>query len=242
MDKSPELSIILPAYNEGLYIEDSLKKIQDVVDKLNVTYELIVVDDGSTDNTLLKVKRCESSQVKVVTYFQNRGKGYAVKEGMLYAQGKYRLLMDVDLSTSLSAIERFLNLMRTNDYDVVIGNRKTHPHLQKIRQPWYHRFFGKGFTWLSCLMIGCFLNDFTCGFKMYRKEAADIIFKRQRIFNWAFDAELIYIAMQHHLKIHQEPVEWSHHPDSKVRLFNNIVTSLAGLMQMRINGLKGYYR
>jgi dolichyl-phosphate beta-glucosyltransferase len=237
-----ELSVILPAYNEEGEIQENTHRLKDHLDRLHIDYEILIVDDGSKDNTVREASCCESKNIRVLTYPDNRGKGYAIQYGMLNATGAYRLFMDVDLSTSLGSIEQFLQLIRSGQFDIIIGNRKTNPSLQKIRQPFYRRFFGEGFTRLSSLMIGERFTDFTCGFKMYTKKTAEIIFRKQRIFDWAFDAELIYIALLHNLRIYEAPVVWKHHPDSRVRLLRDIVNSFYSLVEMRVNGWQGRYR
>jgi len=236
-----ELSVILPAYNEGEYIEVTLRQLKAELDKLNIPYEILVVNDGSKDDTAARATRCASGQIRVLSYAHNRGKGYAVGYGMRHASGKYRLFMDVDLSTSLDMVGQFLAILKEGSYDLVIGNRKTKFSEQKIKQPFYRRFFGEGFTWISSLLIGRRTADFTCGFKMYTARAAEIIFTRQKIFDWAFDAELIYIALLHNLRIHEAPVIWQHHSDSRVRVVRDILTSLLSLFKMRINSLRGLY-
>ena len=237
-----KLSIILPAYNEGQRIETSVAILKKKADELAIDYEIIIVNDGSSDSTLAKAQVCASDNVKILSYGQNRGKGYAIRHGMLNSEGQYKLFMDVDLSTSLESLKEFLELMEGGQYDVIIGDRKSHSARLEVKQPLYRVFFGKGFTFLAILFIGHNVNDFTCGFKMYTKEAADIIFKRQQIFNWAFDAELVYIAFLHALRVHEAPVTWRHYGNSKVRLFRDITRSLHGLITLRINALKGLYK
>lgn len=236
------LSIILPAYNEGSRIDASLKAVMAKMSSLNIPYELIVVDDGSTDDTFQRARPFAGEHVHVLTYDQNRGKGYAIRHGMLKAQGAYKLFMDVDLATSLEAVEEFLQIMREKPVDIIIGNRKNNPSLQEVKQPLYRQFFGEGFTRLSCLVVGCEFSDFTCGFKMYTRRAADIIFPRQRTFDWAFDTELVAIAVQHNLKIYESPVQWHHCQGSKVRVTRDITRSLISLGKIGFNSIRGLYK
>lgn len=236
------LSIILPAYNEEKKIKQSIKEIQETLGEFTGFFEIIIVNDGSKDNTHEKAKECASLTVRVLTYDQNRGKGYAIRSGMKEAKGKYCLFMDVDLSTSLEAIPRFLDKMEQKNCDVIVGTRKSPGANLQVKQPFYRIFLGNVFTSLAGLLTSCPLSDFTCGFKMYTKEAARLIFDRQRIFNWAFDAELIFIAARHKLRIEELPVTWRNNPDTKVRLFRDITTSLLGLIAMRFNDLRGFYR
>lgn len=237
-----KLSVILPAYNEEHCLEANVSILNERLKSLDLDYEIIIVNDGSTDRTLSKARNCAGENIRVLSYPHNRGKGYAIRYGMLNSEGRYKLFMDLDLSTSLDAVQNFWELLCSGSFDVIIGNRKSEFSRLEVKQPLYRIFFGKGFTFLSSLLIGHKINDFTCGFKMYTKNAADIIFCRQRIFDWAFDAELIYIAVLHGLKIREVPVTWRHHGNSKVRLLRDITHSLRSLITMRINALKSFYK
>ncbi len=237
-----ELSIILPAYNEAKEILNSVSAVEAKLRGSNVDYELILVNDGSQDDTLAKMESCTSERVKIVSYAKNRGKGYAVRCGMRQALGRFRLFMDVDLSTSLEAVDEFLHKMRSGNYDMLIGERKTFWSQQAIQQPWHRRFLGRGFILLSCLCIGRTFKDFTCGFKMFNQKAAELIFNCQQIDNWAFDTELIYIACVHNLRLGEVPVKWKHHAGSHVRPARDIASSLAGLVKIRWFACFGRYQ
>lgn len=238
---SCELSIILPAFNEALVIKENLKTIEHKLNALKLDYEIIVVNDGSSDNTLEKVSGWPSKRVKVFGYDRNQGKGQAICYGMQRANGQYRLFMDVDLSTDLHEIEKFLVLIRQGQYDMVIGNRNM-GSLQEQKRPWYRAFLGQGFTLLSALTIGYDCQDFTCGFKMFTQAASQTVFLRQRIFDWVFDTEILLIARLHHLKICQMPVVWEHRGNSKVHIGRDILNSFFSLWKLRYYAFKGYYR
>jgi len=209
---------------------------------MGIAYEIIVVNDGSTDQTLSKVRTYSSDHTIVLSYGKNQGKGFAVRHGMLHAAGKYKIFMDIDLSTSLEAFELFLARMREDKCDMIIGDRKSNPDNQTVKQPFYRRFLGRGFTRLSCWCIGRDIKDFTCGFKIFNKKAAEIVFQRQKVYRWAFDTELIYIALLHGLRIDEMPVIWEHHQISAVRPLRDIMTSLSGLFQIKFNEWTGQYR
>jgi len=235
------LSVILPAFNEENYIEECILKLQAQLNTLNISYEIIVVDDGSVDCTKQKADQHVSEQIMVMSFPNNRGKGQAIKTGMMSATGAYRLFMDVDLSTSLNEIEKFFLAIQKDGNDVVIGTRKKEPYLLKSRQPFTRRFCGRVFTILSRFFTQTEFSDFTCGFKMFSQKAAEIIFSRQRVQGWAFDSELMLIAAKHNLQICELSVEWSNNKDSKVRLLKDIVSSVLGLIAMRINAWRGIY-
>lgn len=241
-DIPPELSIILPAYNEGTKIKTNIKHIQEKLSFSKINYEIVIVDDGSRDNTFKEAQECETTNIRILSYSENRGKGFAINHGIQYSRGEFKLFMDADLSTSLDEIEKFLEVIKSSNLDMVVGSRKQAQSRLLRKQPFYRIFLGNIFTALACLFAGYRLSDYTCGFKMYSRKAADIIFKRQRIYNWAFDAELIYIAAQHGLKIAELPVVWRNDPQTKVRLLKDIVTSFLGLIQIRLNHSKGFYQ
>ena len=236
------LSIILPAFNEGHRLLDSLQKIMTAVAGVTSGFEIIIVDDGSSDDTLAKAKSMEGPAVKVIGYAPNKGKGYAVKKGILAARGRYRLFMDVDLATSLESIGEFVKLIEAGNADIIIGDRKSDMNRQIIPQPFSRQFFGAGFTMLSRLLLNCRVNDFTCGCKLFTDEACETVFSRQRIDRWAFDSEILFIAQKHGLRILESPVIWRHQHNSKVRLFKDIFTSLMGLLEIRLNDAKGLYQ
>ena len=237
-----ELSIILPSYNEAHRLASSLTAIKQAVQAATDSYEIIIVDDGSSDNTVSVARLLTQENIIFITYVANQGKGYAVRQGMQRARGKYHLFMDVDLATSLDALATFYQLMKNNEVDVLIGDRKSNPDNQKIRQPLARRLLGTGFTFLSQILLHCPLHDFTCGFKMFTQEASEIIFKRQRINRWSFDSEILFIAQKHHCVIKEIPVTWQHQPNSKVRLSADIPSSLKGLVQIRINDMRELYQ
>jgi len=237
----PELSVIIPVFNEEADILDNLRVVEKKLNAMAVVYEIMVVNDGSSDQTLGQVQTYFSNRVNILSYEKNRGKGFAVRHGMLHAAGKYKIFMDADLSTSLDALDLFLARMREDKYDMIIGDRRSNPGNRTVKQPFYRRFLGRGFTYLSCLCVGRHIKDFTCGFKIFNKKAAEIVFQRQKINRWAFDTELIYIAILHGLRIDQAPVLWKHHPTSTVRPLRDILTSLSGLIQIKFNGWEGRY-
>ena len=237
----PELSVIIPVFNEETVIADTISRIADAVDPLGIGYEILVVNDGSTDRTLERLAAIRNERLRIVSYATNRGKGFAIHHGMKHAEGVHSLFMDADLSTSLEAVGAFLDKMRSGTWDMIIGNRRIKGAHQNIPQPFYRRFFGKGFTLLSQIMVGYPGKDFTCGFKMFRMATARVLFEKQRVFNWAFDAELIFLAGKYGLSILEVPVRWDHRGNSKVNLGRDMANSFLGLLAIRANDIKGRY-
>jgi len=226
-----ELSIILPVYNESKIIRQNLENINDFLQTLDIEYEVIIVNDGSTDDTLQQTSLITEKHTHVISYTQNRGKGYAVNRGMTAAHGQYRLFMDMDLSTELAEIPKFLHCVRLGNCDICIGNRYS-TSLATQKKPWHRALFGKTFSLLSSICTGYQAEDFTCGFKIFSAKASDKIFPRQHIYGWAFDTELISIAHQQGLRIHQESIVWHHHNGSKVNFIRAIPDSLIDLFRI----------
>ncbi len=237
----PLLSVVIPAFNEAGVIGGNLAIVDRYLQGLGVDYEIVVVNDGSTDATLTEITQVMLGCVKVFSYDINRGKGFAVHEGMRIAKGQYRLFMDVDLSTDLNEIKVFLERIALGKSDVLIGDRNSCSLFQQER-PWYRALFGYCFASLSSMILGCRLTDFTCGFKMYTDKATQEIFLRQRTFGWAFDAELILIAARRNLFVESIPVRWQHRGNSKVRILNAVIVSFGDLLRIRYNDLMGRYR
>jgi len=247
-----ELSVIIPVYNEGKIIRRNLEIIDSYVQTLGLEYEIVVVNDGSSDDTLQQVTAMihhpttskqlgllEGKHLCIISYAENKGKGFAVNRGMITARGRYRLFMDMDLSTELTEIPKFLQCVRDGLCDICVGNRNNIGLLVQKR-PWHRALLGKIFVFLSSVSSGCQLGDFTCGFKIFTAQACEKVFPRQSIYNWAFDTELISIAHQLGLRVHQMPVEWRHHENSKVRIGSAMITSLMSLV--KIWCLKGRHK
>lgn len=238
--KNPHLSIVIPVYNE----EKRIKNIATVISylkKKKYSWEVIIVDDGSTDKTgkILQSQR-NKYHFKLISYSTNVGKGYAIKMGMLTANGKYKLFMDIDLSTPMEEIDNFLPLLKK--FDIVIGSRKMKSSKVMIRQSIIREFLGKMFTSISQRILQMNISDFTCGFKCFNKDIADIIFSRQTINRWGFDSEILYIGKNNKHSIKEVPVSWANDPRTRVKFPQDIVNSLNELIKIRLNSLFGLYR
>lgn len=226
-----QLSVIIPVYNEGKIIRRNLEAVDSYLQTLDLEYEIVIVNDGSNDDTLQQASALAVKHVCIVSYAENKGKGYAINRGMMAAKGRYRLFMDMDLSTELAEIPKFLQCVRDGLCDICVGNRNSVGLLAQKR-PWHRALFGRIFVFLSIISSGCQLDDFTCGFKIFTAQACEKIFPRQNIYNWAFDTELMSIAHQLGLRVHQKPVEWHHHYNSKVRIGSAMITSLMSLAKI----------
>lgn len=241
--KAVYLSLIIPAFNEESRITESLDHILSFLQSEPYSSEIIVVDDGSKDRTIEAVKDRLGQQTNVRIHQQprNLGKGGAVKQGMLLGNGKYLFFSDVDLSVSVETLPIFLTHLE-NNCDVAIGTRRLPGARIEVHQPFYRALLGKIYTRLSNWILGLRASDFTCGFKGFRKEAAKDIFSRQRLNNWSFDAEILYLARLKHYRVQEIPVTWRNDRATKVKLWRDMLTSFLGLLQIRFYNYQGRYR
>lgn len=237
------LSVIIPAYNEEIHIEPTVKEVLDYLNNKKYTFELLIVDDGSTDNTpyILKNRIAPlSNKIKLFTNQTNQGKGFSVRFAMLQAKGKYRLFMDADNSTSIVELDKILpHLLR--GYDIVIGSRRDKEAVIKKRQPFYRIIPGQVYIFLANLLFSVNIRDYNCGFKGYKEEVAKKLFSKQIMDDWSFDAELIFLARKYGFKIKTVPVVWVNKPASKVKLIKDSFKSFLNLLRIRRNDLMGLY-
>jgi len=214
-----KISVIVPAYNEADRIVPSLRQIGSYMAKHHPDYELLVVDDGSTDGTSAAVQGCRncSNYLKVLGYGVNRGKGYAVRFGALAATGDVVLFSDADLSTPIEEMEKMLPLI-AQGYDLVIGSRALAQSEIRRHQPFYREAAGKLFNLLVRLLVTKTFRDTQCGFKLFRREPMMPVLRAQQIDGFAFDVEMITLAEAAGLKVAEVPVVWINSPASRVRL------------------------
>lgn len=241
MKKDIFLTVLVPCYNEGGIIKQNLTEIISFLEKKKYSWELVVVDDGSTDNSVQKIKEIKDKRLKIVSYEINRGKGGALKEGIMNSYGKYIIFMDADLSVPVATIDEFVRVLDEREYKVAIGTRKIKSAKVLVHQPWLRENLGKGFTFLTRLISGVNVSDFTCGFKGFENISAKKIFSHSLLSRWAYDAEILYLAKKYGYRIKEIPVIWTNRKDTRVRLFNAVFTSLADLVKMKIYDWSGRY-
>ena len=240
------VSILIPAYNEEKRICTTIEKVNNYFKSKNISYEIIVVDDGSKDNTLMVVKNfLEDSNPKInnnILHFdENRGKGFAIKKGMLSAKGEYVLFIDADCAAPIEEFDKFLNYFDGNN-DILIGSRKTRNGLNVVKAPLYRKFFGHGYAKFASIFLGLEITDTTCGFKCFRHTTIEPIFSRQRLHGWSFDAEILFLARKLGFTIKEIPINWEHEEmGSKVNVMRDIFKSGWELIKIRINDLRGFY-
>ncbi|MGC9320251.1 MAG: dolichyl-phosphate beta-glucosyltransferase [Armatimonadota bacterium] len=237
-----DLSIIIPAYNEARALPVAIEVVAGYLDDRRLIGEVIVVDDGSCDDTraIAEAAAEREDRVRLEGYERNRGKGHAVRHGVRAARGEAIVFLDADLATPVEEIDRALAAI-ADGADVVVGTR-FHAEAEIERpQPWLRRFMGGGFRWLAKATLGLSASDITCGFKGFTAEAARAIFSRSTIDGWAFDAELLVIARRLGLRVVEVPVRWSDSRDSRVRPLANAIESWRQLMQIRRRLREGAY-
>lgn len=231
-----DISVVIPAYNEEKRIEPALKKIIKYIKKKFRRYEIIVVDDCSTDNTSKIASKYK--EIRVLKNKSNQGKGYSVKRGVLASKYPLILFSDSDLA---APIEELQKLIQYKEYDVVFGSRNLKESDVQTKQPLYRQIMGKMFPLLVNLIVLRNTKDTQCGFKLFKKKAAEKIFPLQTINGFAFDVEILYIAKKLGFKIKEVPVVWIDQEGSKVNPVKDGIKMLKSLLQIRINNLKGRY-
>ena len=240
-DAEPELSVVIPAYNEAGRIAEPLRRIRDHIRGRHMTAEFVIVDDGSTDGTPEVVRRLAEQLGIVLRVLPSghRGKGSAVRIGMVAARGRAVLMTDADLSTSIEEIDRFLPVLR-DGAQVVIGSRKMPGAVIEVRQPILRESMGRVFTFLTQLLI-VRVSDATCGFKLFTRDAAHQVFSRLTLDDWSFDAEALFVARKLGYVIREVPVAWRDSEGTKVHRGRDAVLAAIGLMRIRLNALTGRY-
>lgn len=232
------LSIIIPAYNERDRLPPYLKELTAYLKNLGISHEVIVVDDGSKDETTQVVSsfQKEYRNLKLIRLPDNQGKGYAVKTGILAATGKYRLFTDADGAIAVTEIERFLDIAMTG-VDIVIGSKALSPSFGK----WHRKIPGKIFNILVRLLAIKGIRDTQCGFKLFTAEAAQELFSLQSIYGYCFDVEILFLARLKGYEVAEIPVVWSGVRGGKVRIIRDSWWMACDLFRIRKNYLKGMY-
>lgn len=239
---NPHLSIVIPAYNESARIGATLGRVFECVEQRGWDAEVLVVDDGSTDDTSAIVNQWREShpRLKLLHNGKNRGKGYSVRNGLLTATGEIVMFTDADLSSPMEEAELLIAALEQGA-DVAIGSRWLDRTRQTIHQPLYRQFFGRCFNSVTRTVMGLPFKDTQCGFKAFKREAAQTIFKLQRIERWGFDPELLFIARKRMYRVIEVPVTWGHDERSRMSYLKDGMRMLQEIGQIRLNAMAGRY-
>jgi len=232
----------LPAYNEGARIATTLEKILAYATERGWKVEIIVVNDGSSDNTAEIVRGYMAKHPMVVLLENpgNRGKGYSVRNGMLHARGDVLLFSDADLSSPIAEADKLFAAI-TSGADVAIGSRWLRSELQIQRQPLYRQLFGRIFNLALRIVLGLNFRDTQCGFKAFTPRAAQAIFPLQKVERWGFDPELLYLAKKFRFTVNEVPVAWAHREGTRINPLRDGIRMFGELLKIRWNALNGKY-
>jgi len=236
------ISAVVPVYHEQSCLDSSMREIAAFLEqRFGTGYEIVAVDDGSRDRSVEILRALPPSlRVRILENSINLGKGASVRRGMLEASGDPVFFTDADLSTPLVELERFLPLLDAG-HDVVIGTRKHESAEIGKAQNVLRTYMGLGYTRLVNSLLGLDLTDYTCGFKLFSREAAQAIFARSVVDGWSFDAEILFLARRLGFKIAEVPVHWEDKPDSKVRIVRDTARSFAEILSIRLRAARGGY-
>lgn len=242
MNKQIYLSVVIPLYNEEKRIIKTLPEVKKFLDSKVFFYEIITVSDGSRDKTVEVVEKFkdEGFPVRIISYKNNKGKGYALKQGILAAEGMNILFTDADLSTPIEELDKFLFWI-DKGYDIVIGSRKVAGAVIIKRQKPLRENMGKMFSSISNMLFAPGISDFTCGFKLFKHDVAKKIFEKQKIKRWGFDTEVLFLSQKYGYTIKEVPVQWINDEATKVNLIKDTVRSLGDIFYIHWNNCFGKY-
>ena len=235
-------SFIIPAYNESSRLRPTLDEVLRYSQQRNWDAEILVVDDGSRDDTAQIVRAYGKAhpQILLVENPGNRGKGFSVRNGMLHAQGDICLFTDADLSSPMTEAQKLLDAIAAGA-DIAIGSRWLRSELQIERQPIYRQAFGRIFNLVLRVFLGMNYADTQCGFKAFRREAAQRIFPLQKIERWGFDPEILFLARRMGFSVKEVPVIWAHSEGTRLHPFRDGVRMFLDVLRVRWNAVTGAY-
>jgi dolichyl-phosphate beta-glucosyltransferase len=235
-------SIILPAYNESARIAGTLDRILAHATERGWAVEVIVVSDGSTDDTVAIVREYASRHavLRLLENPGNRGKGYSVRNGMLHAKGDILLFSDADLSSPIEEADKLFAAIESG-VDIAIGSRWVDRRLQIRRQPLHRRVLGRMFNLALRVILGLQFKDTQCGFKAFARRSAQSIFPLQKIERWGFDPELLYLARKFGFVVREVPVAWSHREGTRIHPLRDGMLMFGELLRIRWYAMKGSY-
>jgi glycosyltransferase involved in cell wall biosynthesis len=240
----PYLSIVIPAYNEALRVGGTLEKVREYLQTRNYETELILVDDGSSDETpeILEEARHHFSAMRVFRNEPNRGKGYSIRRGVLEARGKLVLFTDADLSAPIEEANKLIAAVETENADAAVGSRALERRLIGVRQPFYREFSGRVFNVLVRAFTGLKIRDTQCGLKIFRRDSTQRAFKLQHVSGFGFDPELLFLIQRLGGKVVEVPVRWNDNPATKVHFLRDSTRMFLDLALLRWRAITGKYK
>jgi glycosyltransferase involved in cell wall biosynthesis len=238
----PTYSIVIPAYNESERIALTLERVLTHVRERNWNAEILVVNDGSSDNTADIVRRfaAQHGNLALIENPGNRGKGYSVRNGMLHASGEVVLFSDADLSSPIEEADKLFAALAAGA-DVAIGSRWLRTELQTQRQPLHRQLLGRVFNLLLRVVLGLHYRDTQCGFKAFTRRATHLIFPLQHIERWGFDPEILFLAHKFGLKVQEEPVQWAHREGTRINPVRDGLRMFLEMLKIRWFSISGKY-
>jgi len=234
------LSVIIPAHNEENRLPDTLEQVLRFLEEQSFTSEVVIVENGSVDKTFEVAQEFAQKHKNVRVIQSERGKGAAVKRGMLEALGEYRFMCDADLSMPVEEIVKFIPPM-LEDFDIAIASREAKGAV-RYNEPAYRHYGGRGINFIIQTLILPGLNDTQCGFKCFRANVVNDIFDLQTLHGWSFDIELLYIARKHGYRTKEIPIHWYHHPETKVSALRDALQMIADIFRIHANAQRGVYK
>ena len=234
------LSVIIPAHNEANRLPNTLEQVLRFLDVQPFTSEVIVVENGSSDNTLAIARHFAEKYKRVRVLQSERGKGAAVKLGMLEAKGEYRFMCDADLSMPVDGILKFIP-PALEGVDIAIASREAKGAV-RYNEPAYRHLGGRGINFLIQILILPGLNDTQCGFKCFRADVAEKLFNLQTLPGWSFDIEVLYIARKFGYHTHEIPIHWYHDAETKVRALPDAIRMFQDIFRIHANAWRGVYK
>lgn len=240
-ENRPLLSLIIPAYNEESRLPESLEQVAAFVDAQDYAVEVIVVDNNSTDRTAeVAAAFAGAHDYACVLHEPRQGKGAAVNTGMRHGCGDYLFICDADFSMPVDEIPKFMPPV-LDGYDVAIASREV-KGARRIGEPEYRHLMGRVFNFIVRVLAIPRIQDTQCGFKVFRREVAQAVFPLQTIDGWAFDVEVLFIALQHGYQLIEVPITWYYKPQSRVNPLRDSFNMLVEVLRVRLNGWRGLYR
>lgn len=241
ISETPFLSVVIPAYNEEVRIIPTIGAIASHISDMGIPWELIIADDGSKDNTVQLIEELGFANVRLLKAEKNGGKGSAVQRGMLAAQGKYVLFSDADNSTPIEEVDKFIQKLDKEGFDVAVGSRAAEGAQEGKKSVLRHLLSG-GLRMMVRYGMQIRVGDTQCGFKMYTREAAQRLHSAQTIMGFSFDLEVLYLAFKTGYKVAEVPVAWVDAPGSKVDMRKEVQRFLRDMVTIKLNDLKGVYQ